>query len=73
MVVAAPVDPAALVEYVFDHDHWDTSKEILRFAVNSSTAFPASQIQELIWEPGSAPVMVVNFMGLTGPLGVPHK
>jgi type VI secretion system protein ImpH len=45
------------------------SKEILRFAANSSTAFPASQIQELIWEPGVAPVMVVNFMGLTGPLG----
>jgi type VI secretion system protein ImpH len=45
-------------------------KEIVRFAASPSTAFPASQIQELRWEKSAAPVMVVNFMGLTGPLGV---
>ena len=45
------------------------SKEIVRINVNSITAFPASQIQELRWETGAAPVLVVNFMGLFGPLG----
>lgn len=45
------------------------SKEIVRFAAHTSTAFPASQIQELRWDSAGAPVMVINFMGLTGPLG----
>jgi type VI secretion system protein ImpH len=45
------------------------SKEIVRFAAHTSTSFPASQIQEIQWGNG-APVMVVNFMGLTGPSGV---
>lgn len=46
------------------------SKEVVRFTANPSTAFPASQIQGLQWEPGAQPVMLVNFMGLTGPMGV---
>jgi type VI secretion system protein ImpH len=45
------------------------SKEIVRINVNTITAFPASQIQELRWDTGGAPVLVVNFMGLFGPLG----
>lgn len=46
------------------------SKEVVRFAANSVTAFPASQIQEMRWAGENQPVMVVNFMGLTGPKGV---
>ena len=46
------------------------SKEVVRFAANTSTAFPASQIQQLDWREDRAPVMVVNFMGLTGPMGI---
>lgn len=52
-------------------------REVVRFSVHQNLAFPASQVQELRWptpEEGSkAPVMVVNFFGLTGPMGVlPH-
>jgi len=43
---------------------------VVRFGVNTSFAFPASRIQELQWSDSSAPFMVVNFMGLTGPMGV---
>jgi type VI secretion system protein ImpH len=46
------------------------SKEVVRFAAHSATAFPASQIQDIQWDTGGAPVMVVNFMGLAGPSGV---
>ena len=46
------------------------SKEVVRFSANSVTAFPASQIQEMRWAGDGPPVMVVNFMGLTGPKGV---
>src|SRR5215211_4879702 len=44
--------------------------EVVHFAVPPSTAFPASEIQTL--EDLTAPTrrMLVNFMGLTGPLGV---
>jgi len=45
------------------------SKEIVRINVHTATAFPASQIQELRWDNTDAPVLVVNFMGLFGPLG----
>lgn len=45
------------------------SKEVLRFNVHTSTGFPASQIQGLNWNNG-APLMTVNFLGLTGPSGV---
>ena len=47
------------------------SKEVVRFAVHTSTSFPASQIQGIEWPShGGTPMMVVNFMGLTGPSGV---
>jgi type VI secretion system protein ImpH len=47
------------------------SREVVRFAARAAPPFPASQIQDLQWAPaGGAPVMVVNFMGLTGPSGV---
>ena len=46
------------------------SKEMLRFSVPASTAFPASYIQELRFGEHGPPLMVVNFMGLTGPQGV---
>ena len=44
--------------------------EAVRFAVHNTNAFPASQIQSLTWREGRPPLMVVNFMGLTGPEGV---
>jgi type VI secretion system protein ImpH len=50
-------------------------REIVRFSSHNNLAFPASQVQELKWpkEGDGAPVMVVNFFGLTGPMGVlPH-
>jgi len=47
------------------------SREVARFGVNNSLAFPASQIQSMDWpeNEGDAPKMTVNFMGLTGPQG----
>jgi type VI secretion system protein ImpH len=44
--------------------------EVVRFSAHNSIAFPASEIQELHFEEGRVPRMLVNFMGLTGPLGV---
>ena len=44
-------------------------KEVMRFNAHSSFPFPASQIQQILWD-GDVPVLVVNFMGLTGPMGV---
>ena len=46
------------------------SEEVVRFAAHTAWSFPASQIQTLTWKEGVVPRMVVNFMGLTGPLGV---
>ncbi|HLJ13774.1 MAG TPA: type VI secretion system baseplate subunit TssG [Bryobacteraceae bacterium] len=46
------------------------SREVVRFAANPSSAFPASQIQTIQWRESAMPVMVVNFMGLTGPMGI---
>ena len=48
--------------------HPDT--EVVRFGVNASLAFPASQIQGMEWPEEKAAQMTVNFMGLTGPQGV---
>ncbi len=52
------------------------AREIVRFSAHNNLAFPASQVQELRWPKEGedrAPVMVVNFFGLTGPMGVlPH-
>jgi len=45
-------------------------EEAVRFQVNNQLAFPASQILGLEWPEGELPRMAVNFMGLTGPLGV---
>lgn len=47
------------------------NREVARFGVNNSLAFPASQIQSMDWpeNEGDAPNMTVNFMGLTGPQG----
>jgi len=44
-------------------------KEVMRFHAHSSFPFPASQIQNILWD-GETPVLVINFMGLTGPMGV---
>lgn len=47
-------------------------EELVRFAANPETSFPPSQIHSIEWpdEDGKAPLMRVNFMGLTGPQGV---
>jgi type VI secretion system protein ImpH len=46
-----------------------TGREAMRFRVNNSLAFPPSQIASIDWE-AEVPAMTVNFMGLTGPMGV---
>lgn len=46
------------------------SREVLRFAANNLLAFPPSQIQTLDWSADGPARMKVNFMGLTGPMGV---
>ena len=43
-------------------------REAVRFSVNPSVSFPPSQIQGIDWSAG-IPRVIVNFMGLTGPLG----
>src|SRR5215203_2918813 len=45
------------------------SKEIVRINAHAAMSFPASQIQGLEWRTGEAPVLLINFMGLFGPLG----
>lgn len=47
-------------------------EEAVRFGSHSSLSFPASEIQSLDWPEHRerSPRMAVNFMGLTGPLGV---
>jgi type VI secretion system protein ImpH len=42
----------------------------VRFGANPDFGFPASQISQLEWAESSHPLMRVNFMGLTGPMGV---
>lgn len=47
--------------------------EVAQFRVNPHLAFPASEIQELQLRDDGPAEMTVNFMGLTGPMGVlPH-
>ena len=47
----------------------DPTQEAVRFAANPEVGFPASEIQA--FDPvAKPPKLVVNFMGLTGPLGV---
>ncbi len=45
-------------------------EEAVRFRGNTSLGFPASAIQQIDWPEDGPPEMMVNFMGLTGPLGV---
>ncbi len=45
------------------------SREVVRFSAHQSMAFPASEIQSLQRRETGPPLMVVNFMGLTGPQG----
>lgn len=47
------------------------TEEIVRIKANNSLVFPASQIQDLkpAAKDQAMPVIVVNFMGLTGPMG----
>jgi type VI secretion system protein ImpH len=48
-------------------------EEAVRFSANASLAFPASQVQQMEWREADhdAPArMMVNFMGLTGPMGI---
>lgn len=48
-------------------------KEIVRIGAHASMTFPASYIQDATWKEGESPFLVVNFMGVTGPMGVlPH-
>ena len=46
------------------------SREVVRFSAHQSMAFPASEIQSIERRETGPPLMVVNFMGLTGPQGV---
>jgi len=47
--------------------------EVVRFMANPRMGFPASQIQQLKIRRDEPAEMMVNFMGLTGPMGVlPH-
>lgn len=46
------------------------SSEVVRFSAHATLTFPASEIQSLTWPEDGPPRMEVNFMGLTGPLGV---
>ncbi len=49
------------------------SREVARFGAHPSLVFPASEIQSIQRRPGQPPFVEVNFMGLSGPLGVlPH-
>jgi len=51
----------------------DPEKEVARFRATTSLAFPASEIQDVELDDAGAARIRVNFMGLTGPLGVlPH-
>jgi type VI secretion system protein ImpH len=45
-------------------------REVVRFSSNNLLAFPTSQIQSLDWSEDGPARMKVNFMGLTGPMGV---
>jgi type VI secretion system protein ImpH len=44
--------------------------EAVRFRVNQRLGFPASEIQKLDVKEGAPAEMTVNFMGMTGPMGV---
>ncbi|HTT60514.1 MAG TPA: type VI secretion system baseplate subunit TssG [Bryobacteraceae bacterium] len=46
------------------------AREVLRFSANNLLAFPPVEIQTLEWSGAGPARMKVNFMGLTGPMGV---
>lgn len=46
------------------------SREAVRFAATPRMAFPASQVNALTFRENAPPLMQVNFLGMTGPLGV---
>ena len=49
------------------------SREVVHFGAHPSVSFPPSQLHSLTLKEGEPARMTVNFMGLTGPLGVlPH-
>jgi len=48
----------------------DPAREVARFSVPPSISFPASEIQSLEQTGGRGAQIGVNFIGLTGPLGV---
>jgi type VI secretion system protein ImpH len=51
----------------------DPADEVARFRVNPTISFPASEIHDLRIDEDGRARMAVNFMGLTGPIGVlPH-
>jgi type VI secretion system protein ImpH len=46
------------------------ASEVVHFSAHATVSFPASEIQSLRLPEDGQSVMTVNFMGLTGPLGV---
>jgi type VI secretion system protein ImpH len=46
------------------------AKEVARFNANPEIGFPASRIQNIDWTESTQPAVIVNFMGLMGPMGV---
>jgi type VI secretion system protein ImpH len=46
------------------------AREVARFQSNPELAFPASRIQNVDWTDSTQPAIIINFMGLTGPMGV---
>ncbi len=49
--------------------HSNPEDEVVRLGANPILYFPPSAIHSLTRRPGACPTMVVNFMGLIGPLG----
>lgn len=46
------------------------TREVVRFSAHASMIFPASAIQNMDWSRPGPPAIILNFMGLTGPMGV---
>jgi type VI secretion system protein ImpH len=48
-------------------------REVVRFKAHNSLPFPASEVQGIVWpdpEVPGPPAIIVNFFGLTGPVGL---